>query len=107
MAPESRTTGVRTIDHAITTNSISLNIRLQHPGRKKALLNLALNVLICLAAIGCVAPKRTASFEVPVRCMKVDSDSFTQPCRQRSDGKLLCDGVVVTATCVQFSQLQK
>jgi hypothetical protein len=107
MAPESSTAGVRTTDHTIATNSISLNFRIQPHRGKRAPLTLALNVLICLLAVGCVAPKRTASFGVPVRCMKVDSESFTQPCRQRSDGKLLCDGVVVTATCVQFSQLPK
>lgn len=63
---------------------------------------LALLVVLWAFATGCVAPKR-AIFVVPRRCLKIDAQSFTRPCVQRPDGKLLCDGVVVTATCVAVS----
>jgi len=52
---------------------------------------------------GCVAPKR-ASFVVPRRCIKVDAQSFTRPCQQRADGKIVCDGVIVTADCIEAKQ---
>jgi hypothetical protein len=60
-------------------------------------------LVIALLLGGCITPKRT-NLIVPARCMKVDSQSFTRPCTQRADGKLLCDGVVVTATCVRVSR---
>ena len=81
------------------------------PNYKRALLrglaclrkaSLALVVTICTLATGCIAPKR-ANFIVPGRCMKINVQSFTRPCVQRADGKLVCDGVVVTATCVEAS----
>jgi hypothetical protein len=64
---------------------------------------LALLVVFWAFATGCVAPKR-AIFVVPRRCLKIDAQSFTRPCVQRADGKLLCDGVVVTTTCIQVSR---
>jgi hypothetical protein len=64
---------------------------------------LALLVVFWAFATACVAPKR-ASFVIPPRCQKIDAQSFTRPCVQRADGKLLCDGVVVTATCVEVSR---
>jgi len=63
---------------------------------------LALILTVCIVATGCIAPKR-ASFVIPRRCMKINVQSFTRPCVQRADGKLVCDGVVVTATCVEAS----
>ncbi len=62
-------------------------------------------VTACLVTIGCVTtPKRPASsLVVPSRCLKMTAESFTRPCAQRSDGKLVCDGVVVTATCVEVA----
>lgn len=65
-------------------------------------LSLALILIACNVATGCVAPKR-AGFAVPRRCMKINVQSFTRPCVQRADGKLVCDGVVVTATCIEAS----
>lgn len=56
-----------------------------------------------LLAVGCVTPKRSAGFVVPAQCMRISADSFTRPCAQRADGKLICDGVLVTATCVRTS----
>jgi len=64
---------------------------------------LALLVVLWGIATGCVAPKRV-NFFVPPRCQKIDAASFTRPCVQRADGKLLCDGVIVTATCIQLSR---
>jgi hypothetical protein len=63
---------------------------------------LALLIVFSAFASGCLVPKR-ATFFVPRRCQKVDVQSFTQPCVQRTDGKLLCNGVVVTATCIEAS----
>ena len=60
----------------------------------------ALILIVCTLATGCIVPKR-ASFVVPRRCMKINVQSFTRPCVQRADGKLVCDGVVVTATCLE------
>ena len=54
-------------------------------------------------ATGCVTPKRT-NLVIPRRCLKVDEQSFTRPCQERVDGKLVCDGVVVTATCLKVVQ---
>lgn len=64
---------------------------------------LAVTAAISILAIGCVAPKR-AALVVPSRCLQVKPESFTRPCMQRSDGKLTCDGVVVTATCIEVAQ---
>jgi hypothetical protein len=67
----------------------------------------SLKLMICLAicfwAAGCVAPKR-ASFVIPRRCIGISAQSFTRPCSQRLDGKLVCDGVVITAKCVEAPQ---
>jgi hypothetical protein len=54
--------------------------------------------LLCGLAVGCIAPKRT-NLVIPRRCMNLTAESFTRPCVQRLDGKLVCDGVVVTAMC--------
>lgn len=63
-------------------------------------LEIAILLMLFGLATGCVAPKR-ASFVIPRQCLKVDQQSFTRPCAQRVDGKLVCDGVVVTATCIK------
>jgi hypothetical protein len=63
----------------------------------------ALLVVFWAFATGCALPKRTR-FVVPPRCQKIDVQSFTRPCVQRADGKLLCDGVVITATCIEVSR---
>jgi hypothetical protein len=68
----------------------------------RAWATLALMITLCFLAVGCVAPKR-AAFIVPRRCIKIDAQSFTRPCTQRADGKLLCDGVVATATCIEVA----
>jgi hypothetical protein len=63
-------------------------------------LRLAICLLICYWTAGCVAPKR-ASFVIPKRCIGISAQSFTRPCSQRLDGKLVCDGVVITAKCFE------
>ena len=56
---------------------------------------------ICVLIAGCAAPKHpvTASLVIPSRCINMTATSFTRPCAQQADGKILCDGVVITATC--------
>ena len=64
--------------------------------------SLVFALTICVIASGCIAPKRS-SFIVPRRCLKIDAQSFTRPCVPRADGKLVCDGVIIQATCVEAS----
>lgn len=63
---------------------------------------LALLLLLGGGTTGCLAPRRSTLF-IPRRCMTVNVDSFTKPCTQRADGKLVCDQVVITASCVQLA----
>jgi hypothetical protein len=60
---------------------------------------LAAVVMILGLTLGCLSPKH-AGFVVPLHCLKINVQSFTQPCVPRTDGKLVCDGVVITASCV-------
>ncbi len=59
--------------------------------------------IVLLAALlsltGCVHVRRTG-LVIPAACVRVNIQSFTRPCTQRPDGKFLCDGVVITASCV-------
>jgi len=57
---------------------------------------------LCVTMMGCATtPKRAStSLFVPGRCLKMTAESFTRPCTQRADGKIICDGVVISATCV-------
>jgi len=50
-----------------------------------------LGILVSLT--GCL-PARHSGF------VRVSVQSFTRPCTQRLDGKVVCDGVVITASCV-------
>jgi hypothetical protein len=59
-----------------------------------------LTIVFCYFITGCAMPKR-AHLIVPSRCMKLTATSFTRPCTQRPDGKLVCDGVVVQASCIK------
>ena len=56
--------------------------------------------IFLILTTGCVVPKR-ASLVIPQRCIHVNAESFTRPCARRNDGKLVCDGVVVSAMCVE------
>ncbi len=59
--------------------------------------------IVLLAALllltGCVHVRRTG-LVIPAACVRVNIQSFTRPCAQRPDGKFVCDGVVITASCV-------
>ena len=56
-------------------------------------------IAILVSLTGCLSP-RQSSFVIPARCIKVSVQSFNRPCAQRQDGKFVCDGVVITASCV-------
>jgi hypothetical protein len=58
---------------------------------------LLLAVLVSLT--GCVSARK-AGMIIPARCVRVNVQSFTQPCSQRPDGKFVCDRVVISASCV-------
>ena len=59
--------------------------------------------IVLLAALcsltGCLHV-RHSRYVIPAHCVRVSIQSFTQPCAQRSDGKIVCDGVVITASCL-------
>jgi hypothetical protein len=54
---------------------------------------------ILVSLTGCMSV-RHSGFIVPARCVRVSVQSFTRPCTQRLDGKVVCDGVVITASGV-------
>ena len=60
-------------------------------------------VFLSLSAADC-AVRRRVNIVVPQRCIHLNAESFTRPCEQRRDVKLVCDRVVVSATCVQRAQ---
>ena len=61
---------------------------------------LAVVVLVILVSLtGCMSA-RHSGFVIPARCVRVSVQSFTRPCMERPDGKFVCDGVVITASCV-------
>ncbi len=57
-------------------------------------------LLAVLASLtGCLSARHTGMI-IPARCVRVNVQSFTQPCSQRPDGKFVCDRVVISASCV-------
>lgn len=62
-----------------------------------------MNKIVLLAALfsltGCLHVRRS-DYVIPAHCVRVNVQSFTQPCMQHSDGKIVCDGVVITANCL-------
>jgi hypothetical protein len=56
-----------------------------------------LAVLISLT--GCPHVRR-AGFLIPAHCVRVSVQNFTQPCSGLPDGKFVCNGVVITASCM-------
>lgn len=48
---------------------------------------------------GCVHV-RNPRYIVPSRCIAINIRSFTQPRQQHPDGKIVCNGVVITASCL-------
>ena len=80
------------------------NSVIEENGLRKRGGRVATACLITLAAAlvvstGCIHV-RPAQFVIPARCVAMKIQSFTEPCLQRDDGKLICNGVVITATCV-------
>jgi len=67
--------------------------------RSVAVMSKIVLLAILSFSTGCLSPRR-ADFVIPARCVRVNVQSFTQPCTQRLDGKFVCDGVVITASCV-------
>jgi len=63
-------------------------------------------LLLLVPAASCVQPHHLREFAVPLRCLQFTADSFTGPCRERPDGKIVCDKVVVTATCMKANPPQ-
>jgi hypothetical protein len=59
-------------------------------------------VACALPSIGCMQPHR--EFQVPFSCLQFTAASFTGPCHERPDGRIVCDKVVVTATCMQANK---
>jgi hypothetical protein len=54
---------------------------------------------LLLVSTGCIHV-RSSKFVIPARCVVVSIQSFTEPCAQRADGKIVCNGVVITANCI-------
>ncbi|MGH9503953.1 MAG: hypothetical protein ACRD20_13970 [Terriglobales bacterium] len=57
-------------------------------------------LIVSVSLTGCLH-ERSAGFVVPAHYVRVNVQSFTRPCVQLVDGKIVCDGVVITASCLQ------
>jgi hypothetical protein len=68
------------------------------PASRRSFCAIALLAGMALST-GCMQPHRS-NFQVPVTCLRFTAESFTGPCKERSDGKIVCDKVVVTASCI-------
>ena len=62
-----------------------------------------LAVLISLT--GCLH-ERHSGLVIPAQCVRVSVQSFTPPCAGLPDGKFVCNGVVITASCLAPPPLQ-
>ncbi len=67
---------------------------------RSVLFKIAGLLLLLFPAGGCVHASHL-KFIVPSRCAKVSIEDFTRPCHQLADGKLLCNAVVVSVSCIQ------
>ena len=65
----------------------------------KIVLLAVVSFAILVSLTGCMSV-RHSGFVIPARCVRVSVQSFTRPCIERLDGKFVCDGVVITASCV-------
>ncbi len=63
--------------------------------------SLRMLLLLSPLLLGCAAHQR-ARVVIPKRCVSISVQSFTRPCVQQNNGKIVCDGVVITATCVEL-----
>jgi hypothetical protein len=61
-------------------------------------------LLLCGVLMSCATTPKRFHVLVPAKCVQISVTSFTRPCIQRSDGKLVCDGVVISASCVQVAR---
>ncbi len=68
-------------------------------GRSVAAIDRIVLLAALLAATGCIHV-RSSKFVILARCVTISIQSFTEPCAQRADGKIVCNGVVITANCV-------
>ena len=53
---------------------------------------------LSLILTGCMHV-RPSTLVIPARCVRVNVQSFTQPCTALPDGKFVCNGVVISANC--------
>lgn len=64
-------------------------------------------LILTTFSIGCSVHKtgsahRAAKYLIiPKRCVGIDVQSFTQPCVEQGDGKIICNGVVIRANCIK------
>ena len=56
-------------------------------------------LVLMVSLTGCLSARQTGMI-IPARCVRVNVQSFTQPCSERPDGKFVCDRVVISASCV-------
>jgi hypothetical protein len=91
------TTVLRRIDNSASAEMICWEF-VRVVTRKGARL-LFVSLLAGLFSEGCLPPRR-AAFIIPAHCVKIGVESFTQPCTPRANGKLVCNGVVISANCV-------
>ena len=57
-------------------------------------------LLILLPTLGCLHATHLGFVVIPNHCVRVTVESFTRPCNQLADGKIMCDHVLVSASCV-------
>jgi hypothetical protein len=91
--------------HIACSSNGSVMARIRRARCKPHLSNLAVIALLtCIVpSTGCMQP-RHSRFQVPVACLHFTAESFTGPCKERNDGKIICDKVVVTARCIQVGK---
>jgi hypothetical protein len=65
------------------------------------LANLIVALSCLLMGSACVHAGGVRKYVIPPRCIRIEVQSFTQPCTPRPDGKLLCNGVVISAYCLE------
>lgn len=86
--------------HFLCVQSARVIFPTNRPGKKRSRVSAMLLLGLLISAGGCMQPRQTR-LHVPIDCIQVTAASFTRPCQQRPDGTIVCDRVVVTATCVQ------
>lgn len=59
-----------------------------------------MGLVAALCFLSACVQVRNPRYIVPSRCIAINIQSFTQPCQQHPDGKIVCNGVVITASCL-------